>query len=237
MLSLWRGNTPYVLRHIPSITLSFAFKDLLISALPRYHPHQEFAKFMATNILAGGISGFAVLGIVYPFDYANIRLSAHLGGSQQQGWERPHGTLEVWRSALRQGGPLAVYRGFGAASASVIAYKSLYFGLYDTAKGKLGDDHSVGLFRKFALASATVYTASTLTYPLDVIKKRLVADMGHNQQYQGFADCVRKIAQREGIRGFFRFYTVDVALKFGGGFLLVLYDEVKRLQSLKQVQQ
>ena len=33
---LWRGNTPYLLRHVPSIALSFAFKDAIREAmLPR----------------------------------------------------------------------------------------------------------------------------------------------------------------------------------------------------------
>lgn len=35
LLALWRGNTPYLLRHVPSISMSFAFKvGLLVHALP-----------------------------------------------------------------------------------------------------------------------------------------------------------------------------------------------------------
>ncbi|KIZ05224.1 ADP,ATP carrier protein [Monoraphidium neglectum] len=30
---LWRGNTPYLLRHVPSVALSFTFKDALRDAL------------------------------------------------------------------------------------------------------------------------------------------------------------------------------------------------------------
>ena len=30
---LWRGNTPYLLRHVPSIALSFTLKDGLREAL------------------------------------------------------------------------------------------------------------------------------------------------------------------------------------------------------------
>jgi hypothetical protein len=34
---LWRGNTPYLLRHVPSVALSFTFKDALRDALlPRW---------------------------------------------------------------------------------------------------------------------------------------------------------------------------------------------------------
>lgn len=77
------------------------------------------------------------------------------------------------------------------------------------------------------MANAAVYTASTLAFPLDVIKKRIVADVS-GRQYAGIVDCAAQIARREGVRGFFRFYAVDLAFKFGGGILLVLYDELRR---------
>lgn len=67
--------------------------------------------------------------------------------------------------------------------------------------------------------------------PADIIRKRLVVDTSLPQrQYKGFADCVAKTWQREGIRGFYRFYGYDMLLRFGGGILLVMYDEVKHLR-------
>jgi hypothetical protein len=40
----------------------------------------------------------------------------------------------AWLQAVRAGGPLSCYQGFGVAVLSMAAYKALYFGLYDTAK-------------------------------------------------------------------------------------------------------
>lgn len=40
----------------------------------------------------------------------------------------------AWLQAMRAGGPLSCYQGFGVAVLSMAAYKALYFGLYDTAK-------------------------------------------------------------------------------------------------------
>ncbi len=50
------------------------------------------------------------------------------------------------------------------------------------------------------MASCVVVAASSLTYPLDVCRKRLVADtaLGSARQYRGLADCVRQTAAKEG---------------------------------------
>lgn len=41
----------------------------------------------------------------------------------------------------------------------------------------------------------------------DVVRKRLVVDTASSvRQFSGVWDCVAKIAQKEGIAGFYRFY-------------------------------
>lgn len=41
--------------------------------------------------------------------------------------------LETLKSTQRAGGLRALYRGYGVSALAIGAYKSLYFGLYDTA--------------------------------------------------------------------------------------------------------
>lgn len=44
-------------------------------------------------------------------------------------------------------------------------------------------------------------------------------------QYHGsFTRCVREIARREGLRGFFRFWGYDISFRVFGGAILVGYD-------------
>lgn len=56
------------------------------------------------------------------------------------------------------------------------------------------------MLERWAVASCVVVAASSLTYPLDVCRKRLVADtaLGAARQYRGLADCVRQTAAKEG---------------------------------------
>lgn len=77
-----------------------------------------------------------------------------------------------------------------------------------------------------ALAAATTYIAASVTYPLDIIRKRLIVDVGsERKQYDGsFKAAVGRIYASEGIKGFYRFYAYDMFFRLGGGVLLVGYD-------------
>ncbi|EFJ52023.1 ADP/ATP carrier protein, probably mitochondrial, partial [Volvox carteri f. nagariensis] len=228
---LWRGNGAYMLRHVPSTTLSFAFKDALLRALPHYDAFEDLGKAALVNLAAGFIGGAAALFFVYPLDFATIRMAAELRQSKKR-----LGVMDTLNSTQRSGGLTALYRGFGVSAAAIGAYKALYFGLYDTACAAMeqaslrAEMDMAGRGDRWAAANLVVVTASSLTYPLDVVRKRLVADTAlgpGRQQYKGFFDCVFKMARTEGLGGFYRFYAYDMMLRLGGGVLLVLYDELK----------
>ncbi|GIL52841.1 hypothetical protein Vafri_8605 [Volvox africanus] len=274
---LWRGNGAYMLRHVPSTTLSFAFKDAVLRALPHYGGYEDLGRAALVNLAAGFIGGTAALFLVYPLDFATIRMASELRHSK-----KGLGVMDTLNSTKRSGGLAALYRGFGVSATAIGAYKALYFGLYDTAcaameqragwaaaaavrrphsaaipwaaaaksgsgasgpsgppiaassatapTGHQPRQHRLTVMQRWATANLVVVTASSLTYPLDVVRKRLVADTAlgpSQQQYKGFVDCVTKIARTEGLGGFYRFYGYDMLLRLGGGILLVLYDELK----------
>lgn len=82
------------------------------------------------------------------------------------------------------------------------------------------------ILTRTALAAATTYTAASVTYPLDIIRKRLIIDVGsERKQYHGsFKAAVSRIYAAEGVKGFYRFYAYDMFFRLGGGLLLVGYD-------------
>lgn len=227
---LWRGNTPYLLRHVPSVAMSFTFKDAIRQALlPQV---SSSGAVLAVNAAAGGAAGALALAIVYPFEFATVRMAADLGSSG----ERQYGSTmqAAWLQAVQREGLLATYRGFGLAVASTAVYKGLYFGLYDSAKARfLGSDDAApaavsptGFALRSALAVGTTYVSATLAYPLDVIRKRLIVDTAADERLYGssFRGAVREIYLREGLRGFYRFYAYDMAFRVFAGGILVGYD-------------
>lgn len=64
------------------------------------------------------------------------------------------------------------------------------------------------------LAAATTFVAASITYPLDIIRKRLIVDVGSDtKQYSGFRAAVARIYAKEGIKGFYRFYMYDMCFR------------------------
>ncbi|KAI8464473.1 MAG: mitochondrial carrier domain-containing protein [Monoraphidium minutum] len=234
---LWRGATPFLLRRGPSVALSFGIKDALRGALlPRVEGRGPGAA-LAANALSGGLGGGLALALVYPLEFAAVRLAADLGPGVERQFGQGMGG--AWLQAVRREGLLSAYRGFGVAVGSMVTYKALYFGLYDSAKpfvirGPAGEHAATsprGLALRAALAAATTFGAASVCYPLDVVRKRLIVDAAAAAPVYGgsVARCCAEIARREGLRGFFRFYWCDTAFRVAGGLVLVGYDALSEL--------
>ncbi|GIL83208.1 hypothetical protein Vretifemale_12065 [Volvox reticuliferus] len=205
-----------------------------------YHVQDEHHRIPRTGVMdtlnstqrSGGLTalyrGFGVSATAigaYKALYFGLYDTACAAMEQRAGWaasaagRRPHGAAVPWAAATKSGS------GALGPSASSTAASSV-----SATTGHQPRQHHLTLMQRWATANLVVLTASSLTYPLDVVRKRLVADTAlgpSRQQYRGFVDCVMKIARTEGLGGFYRFYGYDMMLRLGGGILLVLYDELK----------
>jgi solute carrier family 25 (adenine nucleotide translocator) protein 4/5/6/31 len=156
-IGLWHGCTPYLLRHIPSVSVSFAAKDAFRAALlpvvgvkTTSSPPPPPSRLLAANAVSGGLAGALALALVYPFEFLTIRMSADVGGgggsaaaatglrrtttTTTSTWQFGRSPLDAARSVIAVDGVRGLYRGFGPAVSSAACYKALYFGLHDSAK-------------------------------------------------------------------------------------------------------
>lgn len=128
---------------------NFAFKDTIKDLFPSYSPKTQFWQFFATNMASGGLAGAMSLLIVYPLDFARTRLAADMGTGANREFTGLADCLS--KVAKGNGGPMALYQGFGVSVQGIVVYRGAYFGLYDTAKGALLTKESPFL-AKFAVA-------------------------------------------------------------------------------------
>jgi solute carrier family 25 (adenine nucleotide translocator) protein 4/5/6/31 len=225
--TLWRGNLANVIRYFPTQAFNFAFKDTFNNMFPRYHPQKEFWSFFAVNMASGGLAGAASLLIVYPLDFARTRLAADLG---KTGAREFNGLVDCVMKVAKRGGPMALYQGFGVSVQGIIVYRGAYFGLYDTAVGAIfADPKKANFFAKWGIAQVVTAVAGVVSYPFDTVRRRMMMQAGGERQYNGTIDCWRKIFAKEGSKGFFKGAWSNVIRGAGGAFVLVLYDEVKKL--------
>jgi solute carrier family 25 (adenine nucleotide translocator) protein 4/5/6/31 len=227
MASFWRGNMANVVRYFPTQAFNFAFKDTIKGLFPKYNPTTDFWPFFMTNLASGGLAGAGSLLIVYPLDFARTRLAADVGSGKDREFT---GLVDCLSKTAKRGGPMALYQGFGVSVQGIIVYRGAYFGLYDTAKGVLfKDEKNAPFVAKWAVAQAVTSAAGVLSYPFDTVRRRLMMQSGGKKQYEGTMDCWRKIAQQEGTGAFFKGALSNILRGAGGAFVLVLYDEIKKL--------
>lgn len=128
---------------------------------------------------------------------------------------------------------IGFWRGNLAACVRVVPHKAVLFGCSDVYKDFLRSADAQGqlpAWGAFAAGSLSGFTASVLTYPLDLIRTRVAAHIGSNVKYQGIVNTFLLTLREEGFRALFRGIGPTLAgsipyegIKFGS------YDLLKEL--------
>lgn len=229
--AFWRGNMANVIRYFPTQALNFAFKDKYKQVfLGGVDKHTQFWRYFMGNLASGGAAGATSLCFVYPLDFARTRLAADIGKS---GAEREFSGLGNCLSKIfKSDGIGGLYRGFGVSVQGIIIYRAAYFGFYDTARGMLPDPKNTPLYISWAIAQCVTTVAGIVSYPFDTVRRRMMMQSGRKATeiiYKSTVHCWSTIAKSEGTGAFFKGAFSNVLRGTGGAFVLVLYDEIKKL--------
>ncbi|XP_074125046.1 ADP/ATP translocase 3-like [Sminthopsis crassicaudata] len=230
MLSFWRGNLANVIRYFPTQALNFAFKDKYKQVfLGGVDKHTQFWRYFAGNLASGGATGATSLCFVYPLNFGRTRLAADVGKS---GTEREFkGLGDCLVKITKSDGICGLYQGFNVSVQGII-YRAAYFGIYDTAKGMLSDPKNTHIVVSWMIAQTVTAMAGVVSYPFDTVRRQMMMQSGCKGAdiiYTGTIDCWRKSAKDEGGKAFFKGAWSNVLRGMGGAFVLVLYDELKKV--------
>lgn len=238
--ALWRSNVIHCAKYFPTQALNFTLKPMFQSAdfLTRSADDTMVAS-LAKGFAAGGLAGGSVLLLTYPLDIARIHLINDL-----KAWSKPpqghgaaeymfSGSINVYKQTLAANGARGLFRGLGISLASIVAYRGLYFGLYDIAKPFMGGEpSSFDMLQRFAVGYATTVLAGVLSYPLSTIRNRMIVNMSmtpgdKSGVYSSSLDCASKIIKGEGFLALFKGAGINVLKGVAGAALLSGYDMVK----------
>ncbi|GAV54321.1 hypothetical protein ZYGR_0AL00530 [Zygosaccharomyces rouxii] len=227
LLSLWRGNTANVLRYFPTQALNFAFKDK-IKAMFNVGRDQGYARWLSANIASGGAAGGLSLVFVYSLDYARTRLAAD--ASHHGADRRFKGLADVYKQTYATDGILGLYRGFAPSVLGIMVYRGLYFGLYDSTKPVLLTGRWERSFAaSFLLGWVVTTAASTASYPIDTVRRRMMMTSGQQVKYSGAWHCLTSIYRQEGILSFFKGCGANIVRSVAAAGVISLYDQLQLL--------
>jgi len=228
--AFWRGNLANVIRYFPTQALNFAFKDKYKQVfLGGVDKNTQFWRYFAGNLASGGAAGATSLCFVYPLDFARTRLAADVG---KAGAREFSGLGDCLTKVFKSDGIGGLYRGFGVSVQGIIIYRAAYFGFYDTARGMLPDPKNTPLYISWAIAQVVTTVAGIVSYPFDTVRRRMMMQSGRKATeiiYKSTIHCWSTIAKQEGTGAFFKGAFSNVLRGTGGAFVLVLYDELKKL--------
>lgn len=228
--AFWRGNFANVIRYFPTQALNFAFKDKYKQVfLGGVDKHTQFWRYFMGNLASGGAAGATSLCFVYPLDFARTRLAADIGKAGQREFK---GLGDCLSKIFKSDGIGGLYKGFSVSVQGIIIYRAAYFGFYDTARGMLPDPKNTPLYISWAIAQVVTTVAGIVSYPFDTVRRRMMMQSGRKATeviYKNTLHCWGTIAKTEGTSAFFKGAFSNVLRGTGGAFVLVLYDEIKKV--------
>ncbi|KAF6097065.1 solute carrier family 25 member 19 [Phyllostomus discolor] len=114
-------------------------------------------------------------------------------------------------------GPLGFYKGLNPTLIAVFPYAGFQFAFYNSLKrlyewATPAEGAKSENLKNLLCGSGAGVISKTLTYPLDLFKKRLQvggfeqarAAFGQVRSYRGLLDCARQVLREEGVPGFFK---------------------------------
>ena len=101
-------------------------------------------------MLSGGVTGAICFSFTYPLEMARTRLAADVGTGTGREFK---GMINCLSHITSVDGASGLYRGFGISVFGIVAYRALYFGLFDTGKALFfSDPNKSSMFSMWAFS-------------------------------------------------------------------------------------
>eukprot|EP00516_Mucochytrium_quahogii_P009807 CAMPEP_0203774232 /NCGR_PEP_ID=MMETSP0099_2-20121227/5171_1 /ASSEMBLY_ACC=CAM_ASM_000209 /TAXON_ID=96639 /ORGANISM=" , Strain NY0313808BC1" /LENGTH=424 /DNA_ID=CAMNT_0050672295 /DNA_START=413 /DNA_END=1687 /DNA_ORIENTATION=+ len=167
----WRGHSATLARVMPYAGIQFVSFDfykqsLLLPGEERLTPFRR--------LLAGSLAGGTSVLLTYPLDLMRARMSVQ--DLKTVGFRSTFGVI------VRQEGLAGFYRGLAPTLLGIVPYAGLAFGTFETLKIMTTQHYhtnSVTAGQRFYCGVMAGFVAQTLTYPLDIVRRRMQTDGIH----------------------------------------------------------
>jgi len=227
--AFWKGNLANVIRYFPTQALNFALKDYFKKMFGFKKEKDGYWVWFAGNLASGGGAGAVSLLFVYSLDYARTRLANDNKSSKKGGQRQFNGLIDVYRKTLATDGIQGLYRGFVVSCVGIIVYRGLYFGMYDSMKPMLPGNLKNNFIANFFLGWGVTIAASTASYPIDTVRRRMMMTSGEAVKYSSSIQAFNVIIKKEGVKSLFKGCGANILRAVASAGVLAGYDQLQLL--------
>lgn len=217
---LWKGNMTNCMRVFPQYAINFMCFEKFKVLYSNIHENPVFS-----HLLAGGSSGIISMTTTYPLETARTHLSL------QKNNEKYSSLKNVFQKlTLRE-----LYAGLRMSMFGFAPWNAINFASYNKYKLVFEDYKEYTNTYKLLCGGLAGMTAITVTYPTDLIRKRLQMQSFSKDvpSYNGIIDCFLKIKRSEGFLGLYRGLSISYIKTFPTlAIQFWCYDTLKELFEL-----
>jgi len=189
---LWKGNGTNCVRIFPQTAINYG-----VFEFTKKHLFQEIENEKIKNLLAGSMGGSVSITLTYPLETIRSRLTLQTCNSHYKGF----------MDACRAIPIMDMFKGLRMSILGFAPFTAISFSTYFTYREYL-EDYTIwnkDVIKVIGGGMAGT-TAVTITYPSDLIRRRLQLQNFDKSvpKYSGIIDCVKKIVANEGVIGLYR---------------------------------
>eukprot|EP01133_Synstelium_polycarpum_P015317 gene15317-18146_t len=232
----WRGIGPTVLANGVAWGVYMNFYETFKNALKSSRGEDSSSSLpIHLNFAAGVAAGMSQVFITNPIFLIKTRMQLQVPGAESY----YTGFLDGVKKTVAREGIYGLYKGVVPAL-WLTFHGGIQMSAYDEMKHYFSKStgksiNNLSTTDIFIASSTSKFIASTLLYPLQVIKTRLqdernIATNGKSVTYTGTLDVAKKMFKNEGIYGFYR-GVIPNTLKVipNSSITLLAYEEIKKL--------
>lgn len=177
--------------------------------------------------VSGFIAGCATMSL-FPLEKMKIHMIVSEKSSRNLIPYYPS-TIHLFH-AMKQKGLRYMYRGFHLQLSASIAWAN-YFYIYEFFKKLPSTEFRTNHYElyKFTVAAQSAIIGNFMSNPLFVIKTRALLLQNSENWFKDTIESLIKTYKVDGIRGFWRGYSVGLILAFDGTLSMYLYESFKEL--------
>lgn len=186
------------------------------------------------HLIAGLSGGIISTVILHPLDVIKIRFAVNDG--RMNTIPKYNGIINAFKTIHRQEGFRGLYKGVMPNIIGAGASWGLYFFFYNAIKlnlqkGNINTKLSAGT-HLFA-ASQAGFVTLLITNPIWIVKTRLCLqyDSTYPAKYSGTVDCLVKIYQADGLKGYYKGLLPGIVGVSHGAVQFMVYEELKKINA------